>query len=204
MTPEAHDGVIKWKHFSRYWPFVRGIHRSTVNSPHEGQWRGALVFSLICAWINGWINNRKAGDLRRHRAHPSWRHRNVIMMMKLCGNLTVTGCHHSQSHYFYFLASPLPIEGGRITEVQVMTDNLAEGCIVCQTQLTLTVARYFKCGLTGSSQRIFHIACKNSLKIEIKLGSVWSCLLELMYAHNVLYVVRHHLLGDIAFKGSIL
>ena len=40
-----------------------------VNSPHEGQWRGALMFSLIYAWINGWVNNREAGDLRRHRAH---------------------------------------------------------------------------------------------------------------------------------------
>ena len=41
-----YDDVIKWEHFSRYWPFVRGIHRSPVNSPHKGQWRGALVFSL--------------------------------------------------------------------------------------------------------------------------------------------------------------
>ena len=37
--------------------------------PHKGQWRGALVFSFICAWINGWANNRQAGDLRRHRTH---------------------------------------------------------------------------------------------------------------------------------------
>ena len=43
--------------------FVRGIH-----SPHKGLWRGAL-FSLICVWINGWVNNREAGDLRRYRAH---------------------------------------------------------------------------------------------------------------------------------------
>ena len=64
-----HDDVIKWKHFSRYWPFVRGIHRSPVNSPYKGRWRGALMFSVICAWINGWVNNRKAGDLRQHRAH---------------------------------------------------------------------------------------------------------------------------------------
>ena len=48
---------------------MRGIHRSPVNSPHKGQWRGALMFSLICAWINGWVNNREAVDLRRHRAH---------------------------------------------------------------------------------------------------------------------------------------
>ena len=65
----THDDVIRWKHFSRYWPFVRGIHRSPVNSPHKGQWRGALMFSLICVWINVWVNNREAGDLRRHRGH---------------------------------------------------------------------------------------------------------------------------------------
>ena len=55
--------------FPRYWPFVRGIHRSPVNSPHKGQWCGALMFSLICAWINRWVNNGEAGDLRRYRAH---------------------------------------------------------------------------------------------------------------------------------------
>ena len=64
-----HDDIIKWKHFSCYWPFVQGIHRSPVNSPHKGQWRGALMFSLICVWINGWVNNREAGDLRHYRAH---------------------------------------------------------------------------------------------------------------------------------------
>ena len=64
-----HDDVIQWKHSPRYWPFVRRIHRSPANSPHKGQWRGALMFSLICVWINGWVNNREAGDLRRYRAH---------------------------------------------------------------------------------------------------------------------------------------
>ena len=64
-----HDDVIKWKHFPRNWPFVRGIHLSPVNSPHKGQWREALMFSLICVWINVWVNNREAGDLRRYRAH---------------------------------------------------------------------------------------------------------------------------------------
>ena len=64
-----HDDVIKWTYFQRYWPFVRGIHRSPVNSPHKGQWRGALMFTLICAWINDWVNNRKADDLRRYRTH---------------------------------------------------------------------------------------------------------------------------------------
>ena len=68
-SSNLHDNVIKWKHFPRYWPFVRGIYRPPVNSPHKGRWRGALMFSLIHAWTNSWANNGDTGDLRRHRAH---------------------------------------------------------------------------------------------------------------------------------------
>ena len=66
---EWHDDVIKWKHFLRYWPFARGIYWSPVNCPHKGQWCGALMFSLICAWINGWVNKWDPDDLRCHHAH---------------------------------------------------------------------------------------------------------------------------------------
>ena len=82
QTQNTHDDVIKWKHFPRNWPFVREIHRSPVNFPHKGQWRGALMFSLIYAWINDWVNNREAGDLRRQQGHYD-----VIVMIylqKLC------------------------------------------------------------------------------------------------------------------------
>ena len=56
---QTHDDVIEWKHFPR----------SPVNSPHKGQWRGALMFSFIYVGTNGWVNNSKAGDLKRYRAH---------------------------------------------------------------------------------------------------------------------------------------
>ena len=69
LCRSQHDDVIRGKHFPRYWPSVQGIHRSPVNSPHKGQWRGALIFSLICAWIHDWVNNREAGDLRRPHTH---------------------------------------------------------------------------------------------------------------------------------------
>ena len=48
---------------------MRGIHQSLVSSPHKGQWRRALMFSLICVWTNNWINNWDAGGLRCHHAH---------------------------------------------------------------------------------------------------------------------------------------
>ena len=62
-----------WRHqmetFSALPALYAGIHWSPVISPHKGQQRGALMFSLICVWTNGWVNDRNAGDLRRHRAH---------------------------------------------------------------------------------------------------------------------------------------
>ena len=85
------DDVIKWKHFLCYRPFVGGIHRSLVNSPHKGQWRGALIFSLICVWIKGWLNNREAGDLRRHRVHYDVTLMVQVMSCRLWGTI--------KSHY---------------------------------------------------------------------------------------------------------
>ena len=82
------DAIIKWKHFPRNWSFVRGIHRSPVNSTHKGQWRGALMFSLICVGINDWVNNREAGDLKRYRAHYDV----IVMLPWMPGNTNTSAC----------------------------------------------------------------------------------------------------------------
>ena len=74
----THNDVIKRKHFLCYWPFVQEIHQSLVNSPHKGLWCEALMFSLICAWINCWVNNQDTGDLRCHHTHYD-----VIVMDKI-------------------------------------------------------------------------------------------------------------------------
>ena len=83
-----HDHVIKWKYFPRYWAFARGIHRSPMNSPHKGQWRGTLMFPLICALINVWSNNREVGNLRRHWAHYD------VTVMGLCFHRALVWYHH--------------------------------------------------------------------------------------------------------------
>ena len=64
--------AFSWSHqrmetFSALLAICAGIRRSLVNSPYKGQW--ALMFPLICAWINRWVNNGEAGDFRRYRAH---------------------------------------------------------------------------------------------------------------------------------------
>ena len=83
-TTAIHDDVIKSKHLPRYWPFVRGIHQSPVNSPHKGQWREDLKFSLICVWINGWVNNRKIGFETLSR--PLWPHCNEWQVFSYCNS----------------------------------------------------------------------------------------------------------------------
>ena len=52
-------------------------------SAHKCQWHGASMFALICAWINGWVNNREAGDLRRHHVPGD------VIVMAFFGNWTV-------------------------------------------------------------------------------------------------------------------
>ena len=72
-----HGDVTKWKHFPRYWPFVRRIHRSPVNSTHKGKWRGTLMFSLICA-LNKQLSKQSWGWWFETPSRSLWRHCNVV------------------------------------------------------------------------------------------------------------------------------
>ena len=72
MTEKCYDDVSKNGNISALLALCVG--NSPVNPPppphtHKGQWRGALMLSLICTWIHGWVNNREAGVLSRHCAH---------------------------------------------------------------------------------------------------------------------------------------
>ena len=62
-----------WRHpmepFSALLAFCAGNSSVPVNTPHKSQLRRALMFSLIYAWINDWVNNREDGDLRHHCGH---------------------------------------------------------------------------------------------------------------------------------------
>ena len=57
---------LRWKHFSCYWPLVRGIHRSPVDFPRKAS---DAQFYLVCTGTNGWANNQDACGLGRHRSH---------------------------------------------------------------------------------------------------------------------------------------
>ena len=81
-----------------------------VNSPHKGQWRGSLMFSLICVWINDWVNNREAGDLRRHYGHYD-----VNVMSEIDSLLYIIYQGHPLSCIVYAKLKPVPTvcEGDR-------------------------------------------------------------------------------------------
>ena len=76
----CHYDVIKWKHFPRYWPFVRRIHRS-----QRSQRPVTRSFDIFCAWINGWVNNREACYLRRqYDVIVIWGILNNVLSMSHC------------------------------------------------------------------------------------------------------------------------
>ena len=85
-----HDDVIKWKYFPCYWPFVWEIHRSLVNSPHKGQWRGALMFSLI--WKNKRLSKQSTGGWFEKLSHSSWRQCNANTVIVKVISLVII-CH---------------------------------------------------------------------------------------------------------------
>ena len=82
--------------FSALLAICGGLPRWPVNSPHKGQWRGALLFSLISAWMNDWVNNREAGHFRRRDAHYD-----VTVMVPSC--LLDT---HNNLIFLYYSGSP--------------------------------------------------------------------------------------------------
>ena len=125
---------MKWKHFPRCWSFVRGIHRSPVNSTHKGQWRGGLMFSLICARKHDWANNREAGDLRRYPAHYSV----TVMSIIKCGMYYQSisklqrvkfGNSWAISYTLYWACDYLSMSGLKLNHIS----NEQTGMIRCQS-----------------------------------------------------------------------
>ena len=62
----AHDAVIKWKHFSLYWPFVRGIHRSPVTQSPVTRRFDVFFDKRLCKQSRGWWFETPPCSLWRH------------------------------------------------------------------------------------------------------------------------------------------
>ena len=90
------NNVPWWRHqmqtFSALLTSCTG--NSPVNSPRKGQWRVGLMFYLICAGTNSWVNNRDAGDLRHPRSHYE-----DIVMHKHCTAGSSMNFNRRWKHY---------------------------------------------------------------------------------------------------------
>ena len=128
---QLHDDVIKGKHFPCHW--------SPVNSLHKGQWRGALMFYLICTWINGWVISGEAGDLRRHSAHYD-----VTIMDMFSANTCSMDYRSAQRHQWEFWKQPITTINSLISE-----DTL--GCIL-RKRSGLLLAQLMVCCVFGVKQ----------------------------------------------------
>ena len=93
IDTRVHTTFSWWRHqmetFSALLTICAGNSPVPVNSPHKGQWGGALMFSLICVWINDWVYNRESGGLRRHRAHYD------VIVMRPINSSALESIHHS-------------------------------------------------------------------------------------------------------------
>ena len=95
---------------------MRVFHRSPVAPPHKGQWRGALMFPLMCAWTNGWAKNRDASNSRSHRAHY-----NVIVKCFRCLNRQLL-----RSNTKFWLHMLVEFSQISITEIQIPVAGILE------------------------------------------------------------------------------
>ena len=107
-VPTIHDDVIKWKHFPRYCPIVRGIHRSPVNSPHKGQWRGALMFSFDLR-LNKRLSKQSWGWWFETPSRSLWRNCSGSVFVYSCDPCWIwvpewerRGCLHKQVFYCWW------------------------------------------------------------------------------------------------------
>ena len=115
------DSLPWWRHqmetFSALLAICAGNSPVPVNSPHKGQWRGALMFSLICERINSWVNNGEAGGLRRHRGHYD-----VIVMITL-----ILYCTHLFVCILYYSDVIMSVMGSQITIVSSVYSTVCSG-----------------------------------------------------------------------------
>ena len=104
-----------------------------VNFPHKGQSRGALIFSLICAWINGWINNREAGDFRRQQAQYD-----VTVMVYLQSKHNQNQCWLTITRNSYN-----DNDRGNVCGIVLGEFFLVGGCCFTTTQGILNICSFF-------------------------------------------------------------
>ena len=176
-----HDDVIKWIHFPRYWPFVRGIHRSSVNSPDKGQWRGALMFSFICVWINDWLS---WGWWFETPSHQLWRQCIVLCLLQIKSlvrksNCMSIGCRHRK--WLHRIDNPfIRWLTKMIAEKSLLILTYTKACIAIWEQYQAEPLHTWHSDRvkTGLRTKFQVVLISNYLRNSVTYAQVRSCLLD--------------------------
>ena len=163
-----HGDVSWWRHpiletFSALLALYAGNSPVTGEFPHKGQWRGTLMFSLICAWICGWVNNREAGDLRRHSAHYGIIVMWLWILTSSCSSLS--RCAPISCEWLRCCTATLDTTSGRLHRLSKLDAN-----IVC-SKLTSPPADDTEIDVSSSTSLLLTIKFRrpSSFTIDLKL-----------------------------------
>ena len=98
------------------------IPRSPAESPHKGQWRETLMFSLICAWKKGWANKLRRWWFKIQR-RSLWRHCNVSISWHWDGYKDIWMQNPVMVSYIVktVAANVLATQGARASAVMVLS-----------------------------------------------------------------------------------
>ena len=92
----------------------------------------ALMFSLTCTWLMGWVNNREAGDLRRHRAHYDVTAIWMIVHWTTSCRLIILIHFHDILINAWKQQRALPLHVGGVIQRLPLYDNLVYLVTICQ------------------------------------------------------------------------
>ena len=116
----CHDYVIKWKHFPRYWPFVRAM-----NSPHKGQWRGASCFHwnvFIDLRLNKWLSKYLWCWWFETPSRPLWHHCNATFCADKMGHIPRFIDTLGQMEQFNYISTHLPMNKMAVISQTIVSD----------------------------------------------------------------------------------
>ena len=187
----AHDGAIKWKHFPRNWSFVREIHRSPMDSPHRGQWRGALVFFYLR------LNKRLSKQFRRRwfetPLRSLWRHCNALWHV-----------YREFAGYQIYIGRRIRIpskqrkygQDERMISVALVTDTRFKPCIYIYIYIYIQNLKFLKhrahrhslaCYTCSKIAWNWHLnSPKSAINADINSASLNKC-----FAINVIWYLSH-------------
>ena len=154
-------GMLCWKWGHHMETFSALLVLRAGNSPVTGEFPSqrpvdfwVLMVTLICAWINGWVNNREAGDLRCHRAHYD------VMVMKGV-HILIAGADLGRG----LLKQSLPFSFSQFSEVSNYTHRLLNIAIILD-RYHRSWAAAAPVKYEGAIQRIWRNLCKTKISLR--------------------------------------